>query len=292
MNDLPTSLTQEQSIIFLHIPKTAGTTISNIIQRSYPQNAIFSNYEIYPELYGLELKKIPKVKRKQFQLIQGHLYFGIHEVLPQPCTYFTLLRDPVERVISDYYYIRSYKKHPFNQTLISQQMSLEDLIIRGEYHPDNCQTRFLSGAGKSVPHGQCTQDLLELAKKNLREHFSVVGIVEEFDKTLLLLQKNFGWKNISYTIQNKNKKRLLKENLSQKTLSVIQDYNQLDLELYDYAKEQFQKLVACQGSSFEKELEEFKSMNMSVYGKISAISSSVMSRIKKKIFVYTTLQNE
>lgn len=288
MSDLPTSLTQEQSVIFLHIPKTAGSTISSIIERSYPQKAISSQYQIDRIR---EFKNIPESQRKQFQLIRGHFFFGIHQLLPQPCTYFTFLRDPVERVISDYYYIRRHENHPFHQTVISQQMSLEDLIIRGEYHPDNCQTRYLSGIGKMiVPHGQSTQEMLELAKKNIREHFSMVGLVEDFDKSLLLLQKIFGWKNIFYIIRNKTKERLLKEKISQETLSIIQKYNKLDLELYDYAKQLFQELVACQGSSFEKEVEEFKSTNMSAYGKISAISSLAMIRIRKKIFAYTTLQ--
>jgi hypothetical protein len=274
---------RERAVIFLHIPKTAGTTISDIIERSYLPKNLYSRYEISPDRYVIEFEQIPEAKRKEFKIIQGHLYFGIHKLLPQPSTYFTILRDPVERVISDYYYIRRHKKHPFHQTLISEQMSLEDLIIRGEYHPDNCQTRYLSGVGKSISHGQCTQEALELAKKNLSEYFSVVGILEEFDKTLLILQKRFGWKNIFYTIQNQTKQRLLKDRISEETLSLIHKYNQMDLQLYDYAKERFHQLVLVQGILFDEELQKFKLMNSSTYGKFSALSSLAISKIRKKI---------
>jgi hypothetical protein len=40
------------------------------------------------------------------------MIFGLHEILPQAATYITILRDPVDRVMSAFYFVRTYKLHP------------------------------------------------------------------------------------------------------------------------------------------------------------------------------------
>ena len=42
------------------------------------------------------------------------MVFGLHEILPQPATYITVLRDPIDRVMSAFYFMRSYILHPHN----------------------------------------------------------------------------------------------------------------------------------------------------------------------------------
>ena len=42
------------------------------------------------------------------QVFKGHMPFGIHKRLPQDYTYITFLRDPIERVVSAYYFARNY----------------------------------------------------------------------------------------------------------------------------------------------------------------------------------------
>jgi len=37
---------QEQTLIFLHIPKAAGTTLHRIIERQYGSTAVFSNPDV------------------------------------------------------------------------------------------------------------------------------------------------------------------------------------------------------------------------------------------------------
>jgi hypothetical protein len=67
MNDL---------IIHLHIPKTGGTTLRDIIQRQY----LSKNILTIPTLEKSEniLETVPSVKINQLELVQGHLKYGIH----------------------------------------------------------------------------------------------------------------------------------------------------------------------------------------------------------------------
>ena len=64
---------------------------------------------LYPHPPGFlvsDLGLLPLEQRARFRLVMGHFQYGIHEFLPQEYTYVTIVRDPVERVISHYNYLR------------------------------------------------------------------------------------------------------------------------------------------------------------------------------------------
>lgn len=186
---------ENEVIIFQHIPKTAGTTLRYIIQYQFAPGAIC-------ELYGdagshservNKLKNLTKTERKKIEIINTHLGFGIHEYLSQPYTYITFLRDPVDRVISMYYYYQKTKNPLF------QHLSLKEFV---ESYPavQNGMTKNFSGvtlkrqllpeeAKDKVPF---TAENLELAKHNLQTQFKFVGISERFDESLILLQRILG----------------------------------------------------------------------------------------------------
>ena len=52
--------------------------------------------------------------------------FGLHEVLPQPATYITVMRGAVERVISAYFFMKNYVLHPNYWKFRREGWTLED----------------------------------------------------------------------------------------------------------------------------------------------------------------------
>jgi hypothetical protein len=187
------------------------------------------------------------------------MIFGVHEILPGSATYFTLLRDPIERVISFFYFIRRNPHHYHFAPITSQNLSLKEFLeLRLNNMMDNGQTRMLAGVRQyDHPIGECTRELLEAAKQNLRQSFSVVGLVERFDETLLLLKQAYGWRNVLYVQQNVTGGRPLQEDLPQDALDLVAAYNQLDLELYEYAATLFEKKVQRQGADFARRVRRF-----------------------------------
>lgn len=284
---------QEKSVIFLHIPKAGGSTINKIIERQYRQNNIFRIRGNNPKQIRdceNEFKVLPLTEKEKIKVIMGHMDFGIHNFLPQPSVYITLLRDPVERVISHYYYVIRSPHHYLYQKVVSKKMSLEECVNAGIcLELDNGQTRMLSVADgdKALPisFGHCNEAMLERAKKNLREYFVGVGLVESFDRSLLLFKKLLNWNNIFYIKRNVTNNRPLKSDFSQKTLDIIQKQNKLDLRLYKYAAGLFQEQIARQGSCFEEELQKFKWQNSlygNTYGKLYLSASSTIKQFKNK----------
>jgi hypothetical protein len=275
--------TKGTKLIFLHIPKTAGTTLKRVIERQYKVSEIGKCYyqkrvktlrEALDRLNGL-----PKERADEIKIIVGHVGFGVHEYLPWPCSYFTILRDPIDRVISSYYQTRRGESDPLREE--ARRLSLKDFVSSGLVKAmDNGQTRLLSGAaveedllGKKVEYGRCDEAMLERAKKNLREQI-VVGLSERFDESLMLLKSVLGWSSIYYVKANVGRNRTRKEEISKDALRCIEKYNELDLELYRYAGEIFDEAISRQGPLFKRKIGSYRLLNRT-YGEARRVMGAI-----------------
>jgi hypothetical protein len=251
---------RDETAIFCHIPKTAGTTLQRIIERQYRPKM---RHYIYHHDAGVEaFKALPTARRAALRMVRGHIPFGIHQYLPGPARYFTILRQPIERIISYYYFVQREPDHYLydysNTPGMTLRRYLEDQV---SLQTDNYQTRLISGVWTDVGYGECDRSVLELAKENLAEHFAVVGLTKWFDQTLLLLQRTFGWNNIFYMRHNVTRGRPKREALPPETLDVIAAHNQLDLELYAFGAKLFRQQVQDQGPSFADAIKRFQIAN-------------------------------
>jgi hypothetical protein len=93
-----------------------------------------------------------------------------------------------------------------------------------------------SGGGEDLREGA-----LDQAKENLDQWFGVVGLVEHFDESLLLMKKRYGWKDVSYYRRNVTPDRPEKEDYPQRVVREIKNRNRLDTELYEYGSERLVK---------------------------------------------------
>lgn len=261
--------TEGKALIFLHIPKAAGVTLGTIIERQFPHKAIFTIDGANVQKSINEFRNLPERERQEIKCLKGHMPFGLHNYLPRSATYITLLRHPVDRIISHYYYVLRIPNHYLHNELTSKKMSLSDYVSSG-ISPElmNAQTRLISGVEKvdSVTGNEpVSADVLEIAKRNLRDCFAAFGLSEMFDESLVLFKGLLGWRNIFYAKQNVTRNRSSKQEIPRKTIKIIENYNKLDLELYKFAKQTFQELIRKQGPSFKGELRTFQRLNK-IYG--------------------------
>ena len=94
---------------------------------------LFEMPSVDPVLFrwsAAHLRELSQRRLQKTRMFKGHMVFGLHEVLPQPATYITVLRDPVDRVISAFYFMRTYKLHPLYWRLEFGNWSLEDFVRR------------------------------------------------------------------------------------------------------------------------------------------------------------------
>lgn len=248
------------ALIFLHVPKTGGTTFRSILDQNYqPSETLIFNGDSHPE--ELErFTKLPESDRAQYRLIKGHLGFGLHRFVPGNSTYVTFLREPVARALSFYYYARSHPDHYLFPLLNGNRVDLKALLSRGtEVELFNYQTRMISGAGNSQM--LLSRDALETAKENLSKYFHFVGLTEEFDAGLFLLRRSLGWRLPFYIKKNITLKKPRADEIDVQTLALLREANSFDLELYEFARALFQKKRIAAGASFESELRRFQLLN-------------------------------
>src|SRR5438105_4223765 len=91
-------------VLFLHIPKAAGSTLNRVIAQQFAPEAIYKvGRTAHSELEAVVAKMN---EASPVRVISGHFTFGLHAALPQPFTYITILRDPVKRLVSQFRFVK------------------------------------------------------------------------------------------------------------------------------------------------------------------------------------------
>jgi hypothetical protein len=283
-----TRASDEPTVIFLHIGKTAGTSLRKVLHRQFRSAEILRVETPWRNPTRLRREEtleyfagLPEERRARARLIEGHIIFGLHRSVPRPSTYITLLRNPVSLTISQYSFVLRRPRHWLHERVVSEHLSLEDYVRSGiALETDNSQTRALSG-DTSAGFGECTREMLETAKANLEERFSVVGLTERFDESLIGLKRAFGWSNVCYVRANVSPR---KDPVPPETRAAIEEQNVLDLELYRWASDRFDAAIAAD-ASFAEEFRRFRRAN-SLYRPWGHLTSTypqaVYDRFSKK----------
>lgn len=199
-------------VIFNHIPKCGGSTLSNILHTVFPAHALVSNPGDTLRA-ATELDAFPD----DIVLTTGHFVWGIEEALKVKRTplYITLLREPFSLFRS----FCTYQVKRYNTTV-----SLEEYLRTSYMHNPLCE--FL-GAGDG-----------ELAKRRLEE-YAAFGILEEFGLSLALFAERLGFTAREYETRNVSNSQGVRVDASIE--KEFRKHNAMDSDLYAWAAERFRR---------------------------------------------------
>ncbi|WP_237064722.1 sulfotransferase family 2 domain-containing protein [Microbulbifer guangxiensis] len=216
--------------LFLHIPKTAGTSFRESLRLSVGDLNIIKDY---PKQRGHE-KSLPyrfltkiddpstlkqHLSKYRSAWVSGHVRYSRYcQVIPPENT-FTFVRHPVDRLVSLY-------KHRCRH--MGLKLSFEEFIDQEAVH--NTQSKYLP------------LDLLH--------QFAFVGLTEEYAKSLEYLNWKFDL-NLSEVKRNEAPIEQQVE-LDTDILNKIRQKNSEDLALYDAAQELFRKRILEMNSDYSK----------------------------------------
>jgi hypothetical protein len=189
--------------LFMHLPRAGGTTLASVVWRQFGDAAFYDVYGLDPRDRVKELFAMPESERDRIRCVSGHFLYGVHEAFERPCRYITMLRDPVERLISSYHYMKTKPKNWLYKEIVGGNLSFEEFVHSEglvRYEVRNLQTRQLAAV---EPPEQVNEQHGDLALQRLREQFALVGVTERFDDFLLTARQLFGWQNILYYRKNK-----------------------------------------------------------------------------------------
>lgn len=210
----------------MHIPKTAGMSLQGLVRRRYKQAGSLAL------IYNASDLEKGFRDHPGLETVMGHYRFGFHRFSGRQPRYFTFLREPIQHVISHYYYSLEFpEKFPDLPADIDNVID----FARCPYGY-NLQTRFVSGMEDI--HGM-EEKAIHTARYNLTQHFEMVGITEEFDKSLLLLGRHLNWKVLFYLRENKGRVKASNTQVTAEDIRRLEGILKPDIELYKAGLELF-----------------------------------------------------
>ena len=249
MSVYPLRPSPQHQLCFIHIFKTAGTSLLEYLQSQFAPDQIspFCFWTPRNEWSAAEQAGLD-VDLRPYSLITGHYFYAqIAPFVTNPY-YITMLRDPIERTISGY--AQQQRGDGAIHADEANRLALRDFVRDATTSrlTNNLQTRVFGGALRGTPRHprdlmQMGEDWhamdLELAKARLDECV-VVGFTEHFAESLQLLSYRFGWAPPPSQI-HLNQAPSKSIELDNDTLAVLHEVNRADIELYAYGLKRFQK---------------------------------------------------
>ncbi|MGH7952226.1 MAG: sulfotransferase family 2 domain-containing protein [Limisphaerales bacterium] len=219
-------------IIFLHIPKTAGSSFQFILNNNLGISHCHTNHTKKRIFTQSDLKFAKKVF-PWLRGIAGHNLIDPLALAVSDPFYMTFLREPVARVLSAYQ----------EQFMVNRRHGLPNCdfaeALRTQEKLENLHVKLMAGERN-----------LDKAKRFL-ERCDFVGLTEKFDLSLHLLGKLYPKKlDLKYPMRRVATDNTIKKSVEKNSafLEMARDYNRLDIELYSFAvNEIFPKLCEKAG---------------------------------------------
>lgn len=224
--NVPQDTGPQRLIISLHIPKTGGTSFSDVLERAYPGEVAFfyreKNKLTHPKLKDHTRLRDPELlmelEADGIKVLHGHApgrWFL--KSIPDQRRFWTWVRDPVERVISAYYYLVQRGQRGRAGSEKVKDRTLEE-YARDEKN-QNIQHRVLTG--------------MDLSKMGF------VGVTERFDDSLNMLGLS---QHVLPKPRNRNK---TKAEVDPELKKLIAELNAEDMALYEEAVRLFEQRKAA-----------------------------------------------
>lgn len=197
-----------KNLVFIHPFKCAGTSIRNPLHHRLQTTKSFYSWHLNAE----HKDYIDQRDRDGITFFSGHLrdkktFDYVHSIVTKPYYLMTTLRDPVDRVLSTYFYVRDPKCHAHPLHVFMRDNPL-DVVLDG---PSNrllreCwtnlfydyQVRLFSGVPMYFKGADLVGKSPELSGAHLKHaianlhYFSYIGLQHEISTCWPILKKKFG----------------------------------------------------------------------------------------------------
>lgn len=237
-------------VIFHHVPKCAGTSVSRamrlryflsqesiaapvsagVINRQYGETD-FSNLTHYNRIRRFRVELLHYLMWKDVYFIGGHVPFNriAYDHLGSGYRLITVLRDPVERYLSEYF----YNKGRNHQSRIDDDL---EAYIESPLGQRNALKfcEYFSGRAEFDPAD--SESLKESAKQNLK-CFEVIGFTDSMDAFEVDVRRSLG---VRVSFGRENQRVQSSNDIKQQVTPAIRDRIEAlcrhDREIYDFAK--------------------------------------------------------
>jgi hypothetical protein len=210
----------DRKILFVHIPRTAGISLNRALERwASPHRSL--RYAYGGEADWIRYRALPDDQMGRLKLLSGHLGFeGFKQKSLEGWDPITVLREPVQRTLSRYTFVRGSPGHPWYQRVANMDLdTFLDWVAENPYSFDS-QCQSISG-GRDA----------SVAFETLRSAFFLACTVEHLPRFLEVLSERLGT-TLSLDHTNESADRIDPSLVADSTLAKVRAMNLQDDILY------------------------------------------------------------
>jgi len=230
-----------KKIIFDHIPKCAGSSFTAYLAKNYLKEKTYHidgrNIERSIQIFT----EMDTRKRHGFDFINGHHAGKIFKFASHDCLKVVIFREPIQRIISHYFFSKRRKDHYLHAQIHSKNISITEYVsenICGEvnnYYVNYFNELFKEDANNNI----------ENVYRNVISNYNYIFLSEEFDISMKCISSEL---NLFHRYKGKRLKvateKPRKNEIDPDVENMIASKNALDIQLYEKIKKK------CQNSSF------------------------------------------
>ena len=226
------------NIYFHHMVGTGGNSFAATLANSNP------NYELIQITgnsdYELQNKKNLLITNSNVRrLFYGHNLFKLLELLGIDQKYFTLLRNPIDRLITDYFWLKNKEKNMNAYKALESFYKFVESTEHLEFYIHHLGPLDFRNK-QHFNYQECSsisnKNAFKLACQNLKEKFWMVGIMELFEESLFIASKEIKIKKLAPWWENRHPKTKYRPqfcDFPQRIRKILYNKMDFDFQLYE-----------------------------------------------------------
>lgn len=244
-------------LIYNRVPKAGSSSMTNLLSKLSSKHGfkMLGWFDMPSHDYEAVQKAVKEaLKTNTKTVIAQHFHFP--EIIDDRVAYINVLRHPVSRCTSQYYYLRYGDRDEKDRKKVIDQfgdLSIDDCIDSGEY--DRCfnckgwkQSLFFCGRDGGECKSLSPNSILERAKQVIDDEYTI-GAIEDFEGTVAVMEKLYpsffkGGLDLLKKVKPQRVTTGIKEYIPPSDVSkkIIEDLLDQDMQLYTYVLDRLDAL--------------------------------------------------